>query len=268
MATLHQRLISEISLSNPRLSPKEISDQIVILVENEILPRVLTSIRLPPLPSPLQVKREELMASRYGKLLKKRPLEEKVNFVQDLEKLRSEFDCGDLTNENLFMDVMNHTQTFIGQEVRYDVPIHEKPLSVEPEIIQKRLKSSPSLEIQKGITEKPQRLINFDSSINEKIARDPSFEKVVGKIESKIRRKYDPETLKIYFNFSLRMDTDHPEREKTIIHISILDYSFDEKMELWDKIEADIRDVIKGLGVTEPEKAAINRNMFTHIEPT
>jgi len=166
------------------------------------------------------------------------------------------------------MDVMNHTQTFIGQEVRYDVPIHEKPLSVEPEIIQKRLKSSPSLEIHKGITEKPQRLINFDSSINEKITRDQSFENVVGKIESKIRRKYDRETLKIYFNFSIRTDIDDPKREKTIIRISLPVHNFNKKMELWDKIEADMRDVIRKLSLSEPEKKTINRNLFTHIEPT
>jgi len=268
MATLHEQLISEISLSNPRLSPQEISEQIAILIEKEILPKALTSIKLPPLPSPLQVKREELRARRYGKLTKRRSLQERVDFIQDLEKLRYKFNGGDLTNEDLSLGAVDHTQTLIAQEARYDVPRPEKPLSVESEIIQKRLKSSPYLDTHERIITKPISFINFDSAINERIVRDSIFEKSLGEIESRIRRNYDRETLKICFNFSIRTDIDDPEREKTIIRISLPAHNFDKKMELWDKIEADIRDVIRKLNLSEPKKKTINRNLFTHIEPT
>lgn len=267
MVTLHQHLISEISLSNPRLSAKEISDQITVLIENEIVPRVLASIRLPPLPSPLQVKREELMGVRYAKLSRRRPLYEKASFIQELEKLRLRFNGSGMANEDLFLGSLNSTQTPFGQEMRFDVPPREKAPSVESEIMRKRLKSTTSLE-RHEILEKPSRLINFDSNIKEKIVRDPSFEKIIGQVERGIRRNYNQEIFKIRFNFSTRTDNDDPEREKTIIRISLPAHSFDEKMELWEKIEAVIREVIKKLNVTEQEKKAINRNLFTHIEST
>lgn len=268
MVSLHERLISEISLSNPRLSPREVSNQIASLIENEILPRVLSRIRLPRLPSPLSVKREELMGPRYGKLVTKRPLQEKASFIQELEKLRLKYDGSGLTNDDLLLGLMDNAQAPFAQEMRYDVEPNGKELPVKSDIIQERLKSTPSSERLERITKKLFPLIDFDKSINEKIARDPSFEKVVGKIESKIRRNYDRETMKIYFNFSLRTDIDDLEREKTIIHISLPAHNFDKKMELWDKIEADIRNVIKKLSVSEFTKKAINRNVFTHIEPT
>lgn len=206
------------------------------------------------------------MAFRYGKE-RARPLQEKVRFIQDLEKLRSRFDGSDLTSEGFFPSLMN-TQIPVGQEVIYDVKPNGKALPDEPGIIIGRLKVSPSVKPLERIKKKPPQLISFDSSIEEKIIQDPMFEKVVGEIESKIRRNYDYETLKIYFNLSIRVDMDDPQREKTIIYISLPDHSFDEKMEFWDRIEADIRDVIEKLNVTEPERKAINRNLFTHIEPT
>lgn len=267
MVTLHQRLITEIWLSNPRLSPEEVSDQIATLVENEILPRVLTTIRLPPLPSPLHVKREELMGRRYGKLSVRRPLYEKASFLQELEKLRLRFNGSDMTNEDFFDVSMNNTQTQFAGGLRFDVPPPEKTLSVKSEVMQKRLRFTPSFGPRNGWLKKPSRLVSFDSSISGKIARDPLFEKIIGQVERGIRSNYGHESLKVFFSFSTRTDIDDPEREKTIIRISLPAHSFDEKMELWKKIEADIREVIRKLDVTEQERKAINRNLFTHMEP-
>jgi len=268
MVSLYDQLISEISSSNPRLSPEEVSDQIKILIENEILPAALTRMRLPGLPAPISVKREELRGVRYGMRARSRPLQNNVTFIQDLEKLRFKFDGLDSTNEDFFSGLTNDTQIPFGQKVRYIVEPNGKTLPDKPSSMQERLKVSSYLEKSEGITKKPPRLITFDLSITEKIVNEPLFEKVVGEVESKIRRNYDHETLKIYFNFSIRTDMDDPDREKTIIYVSLPTHSFDEKMELWDKIETDIRDVIKKLNVTEPERKAINRNLFTHIEPT
>ena len=266
MVSLSDQLVSEISFLNPQLSPKEISNQISNLIENEILPAAIVRARLPSFPSPISVKREELMAPRYGKLAKT-SLQEKVRFIQDLEKLRVEFDGSDLTYEDTFVGLMDNTQKPFGQEVRVVEP-NGKALPDEPDVIQEKLRTSPSLEKGEGIKKKPSRLITFDSNITEKILNEPSFEKVVGEVESKIRRIYDHETLKIYFSFTTRIDSSDPDREKTIIHVSLPDSTFDEKMEFWDKIEVDIRDVIKKLDITESERKAINRNIFTHIEPS
>jgi len=264
MVSLHNQLVSEISFLNPQLSSKEISDQINILIENEILPAAIIRTRLPSLPSPISVKQEELIARRYGKFAKT-PLREKVRLLQDLEKLRVEFNGSGLTYKDIFIGLMDNTQTpFLEERV---VESDGRALPNEPDIMQERLKTSPFLE-KLEIPKKLLPLISFDSTINEKIARDPQFEKVVGEVESRVRSEYYSETPRIHFTFSIRTDIDEPDREKTIIRINLPDSSFDKKMEFWDKIEADIRDVIKKLDISEPERKKINRNTFTHIEPT
>lgn len=266
MASSYDQLISEISFLNPKLSPKGISDCITNLIENEILPAAIARARLPNLPSPISVKREELMAPRYGKFARK-PLEEKVRFIQDLEKLRVKFDGSDLTCEDSFTGFMDNTQTPFGQEVHVLEP-NGKALPDEPDTVQEKLKTSSFLERTEEIPKKPYRFISFDSAIVGKIALNPHFEKVVGEIESRIRRNYDRESLEIYFSFSMRTDIDDPKREKTIIRVGLPGSSFEEKMEFWDKIEADVRGEIKRLDVTEHERKKINRNIFIHIDPT
>lgn len=269
MVSLRDQLISEISLSNPELSPKEVSDQILILIQNEILPAAIASARFPNLPSPIRVRQEELFRRRArARVLPKRTLGEKVRFIQDLEKLRSQFDGSCITSEDSFLGLMNNTQMFFGREVGYDIKSDGKAVSVEPDIVQKRSKSSPSLEGRERKLKKPVPLVDFGSSIKERIVCDPFFEEIVGKLESRIRRNYDRETLQIFFNFSMRTDMDDPHREKIILRISLPSHTFDQKMDLWDKIEADIRDTIEKLDITDSERRAINRNLFTHIEAT
>jgi hypothetical protein len=266
MVSLYDQLISEISSLNPQLSPKEVSSYINILIENEILPAVVTRVRLPRLPSPVSVKHEELMAPRYGKLVRT-PLQEKVRFIQDLEKFRVMFDGSDMTYEDISAGLMDNTQTLIVQQERVVEP-NGKALPGEPDMIQEPLKTSPFVERLEEIAEKPSRFIGFDSTVSEKISSNPQFERVIGEIESRIRRKYSHEPLKMYFTFSIRTDIEDQDKEKTIIRINLPDSSFDKKMEFWDKIEAEIRDVIRQLSISEPERKKINRNTFTHIEPT
>lgn len=258
--------MSEILLLNPRLSPEEVSGQITTLIEKEILPVAISRIRLPRLPSPISVRRKELIMHRYRKK-DVSPLSENVGFVQDLEKLRLEYDGSDSTNEDYYTSLMDNIPMLLHEESRHDIKEREEPLP-KPDIIQQSRDVLPSLKALKKIMRKPPKLITFDSNIIEKITYDPTFEKVIGEVEWGIRGNYSHETLKVYFSFSIRRDIVDSTREKTIIHISLPDSDFDEKMKYWDKIEATVRNVIKTLDVTEPERKMINRNLFTHVEPT
>ena len=269
MVSLYDQLVFEISAMNPNLSPEQISEKIVMLVQDEIIPDALKRITLPNLPSPVSVKTEELMSRRRRLSARMRTsLQAKASLIQELEKLRVQFDGSGLTNEDYFLDLTNDTQSPIGQKETYDIMPEKKTLSVEPSIPQERLESSPSLKGRGRAIKKPSQLIVFDSDISENISRDLLFERVIGAIESRIRRNYDRESLEIFFRFSIRTDIDNLDRKKTVIHINLPSHNFDEKMELWDKIESDIRDVIMKLNVTQSEKAVINRNIFTHVEPS
>ena len=266
MPTLRDELVSSILLSNPRLSSQEVSEQITALIEREILPAVLCRLRLPRLPTPLSLKQKELRQPRYGK---RRVIDfrEKVVFMQDLEKLRLEYDGSDLTNEDSYVTALiGDTQIPFHKVVEY-FKKKEQPIP-EPDIIQQKSDGSPSFDKREKIVKKPSRLITFDSNIAEKITFDPNFEMIIAEVECKIRTEYDREALNIHFSFSIRKDVSDPHREKTIIRISLPDCNFDEKMKYWDKIDADIRNVIKALDVTETDKKTINRNLFTHVEPT
>jgi len=265
VVSLYAQLISEISHSKPQLSSREIADQISILIEKEILPAAIVSARLRSLPSPIEVKVEELTAPRYGESVRAL-LPEKVRFIQELERLRVDFDGSDSTYEDFFAGLMDNTQIPFGQKAPPTEP-NGKAIPDKPDVIQERLKTSPFLE-KPEISEKPSRLMSFDSIISEKITCSHKFEKAVGGVESQIRRNYDRETLNIFFAFSIRTDMYDPAREKTIIRINLPDMNFDEKMKFWDKIEADIRDVIGKLDMTESERKEFNRNLFIHIEPT
>lgn len=266
MPTMCDELVSSIFLSDPTLSPQEVSQQIATLIERDILPTVLSRLRLPRLPSPLSLKRKELIQIRYGKR-RDTDFQENVGFVQDLEKLRLEYDGSDATNEDYYIGgLIGNTQMPFHQVVRHFKK--EEESVPEPDIIQQKLGISSLLETPEITMRKPSRLVTFDSNIAEKITSDPNFEMIIADVESKIRTDYGHETLNVYFSFSIRKDMVDPHREKTIIRINLPDCSFDEKMKYWEKIDADIRNVIKALGVTEPERKAINRNLFIHVEPT
>jgi len=187
--------------------------------------------------------------------------------MQDLEKLRLEYDGSDSTNDDYYTGgLIGNTAIPFHQVVRLFKK--EEESVPEPDIIQQKLDVSPSLGTPEITIRKPSRLVTFDSSIAKKITSDPKFEMIIADVESKIRTDYGRETLNVYFSFSIRKDIVDPHREKTIIRISLPDCSFDEKMKYWEKIDADVRNVIKALNVTEPERKAINRNLFIHVEPT
>jgi len=269
VVSLQNHLISEISLLNPGLSPREVSDRIVVLIEKEILPKAIANITLPPLPSPIRIKREELVAPRYGKSVRVQKLvQARTQFMQDIEKLRSKFNGTDSANKDFFFGWRNDTQVPPSLEVKYEMEPSKEKLIVKPQIIHKPLDASTSLRVREKELIKPSRLINFDLSINEKIALDVIYERVIGALESNIRSNYSVKTLNIFFKFSIRIDTEDSDRQKTIIYIDIPDKNFREKMNLWRRIEGSIRDTIKKLDIPDAEKRLINRNLFTHIMST
>lgn len=269
MVSLLDQLIYDVTLSNPSLSSEEASNQITALIENEILPEALLRIKMSKLPSPLSLKQEELMRPRIRKdsRFSGESIQSKVRFIQDLEKLRSGFDGSDLTSEGLYSGLMASTQIPSGLDVRYDVELDGKLLESKPSILQERTEVTRTLESPERRKEIP-RLIDFDMSIDEKVVRDPIYEKVIGEIESRIRAVYSHENLNIHFKFLIRIDMDDPDREKTVIRITLPNVKFDQKMEFWSKIETNIGDVLKKLNISDSEKKAIGRNLFTYIDPT
>jgi hypothetical protein len=262
---LINHLISEISASNANLSPREVTNILTDVIENEIIPDAFTHIRIQKLPSPYDVKIEELRSMRYGEK-QVGALQEKVRFIQDLEKIRLNYDGSDLTNEYYPLDTSDNTQVMFSHKLQ-DVEQPKTRLHKdETDILSERLNDTSSVQRLERKIERPRENIIFTSRINNKIVQDPHIEYTIAEIESTITRNFIHKGLDVTFNFNIRSDSEEPTREKIIININLPDHEIDDKIEFWERIDKDIRNIIKKMDISESEKKVINRNLLTHIE--
>lgn len=262
MVTYKHQLVSEVSKLTKLYSTQKLSEKIVDVINNQILPNAISKANLPKFPSPVSLKQEELMSVRYGRGAQK-PLHEKFIFLQDLEKLRYQWNGSELTGTSISTEsvatITTEFQTF--PKIAFEKKQIKNPFSVE---IFPEQEISPTIpeELEK---EPDFKLIKFDTKVSEKIVNIDSYKKFIGRLEATIREKYN--IGKNYFSFSIRVDSDFPEREKTIITIDLPEASFKEKMNFWEKIEAHIKKIINDLNVSEDTKKELNRNLYTHIKP-
>lgn len=267
MSKLIDEIASEIQLSNPDLSSEEISAEIVSLVENEVLPLVIERLRLPKLPSPIEQRIETFRQTRRRGKSDRNELRNKIGFIRELERLRSDYSASDSTySDSRAADPIDlnrrPTVSFVDFRKRKKGSVPLGTGAMLP-----KLESESFLDISKKKPHETSELVAFDSSISKKITSDPCFEKIIASVESGIRQRFK-EIPSIAFNFSLRKDIDDPTKEKTVISVRIPNSSFREKMNYWLKIDFDVRKTIKALDLSEAEMRAINRNLATHVEST
>jgi hypothetical protein len=265
VSKLVSELAAEIHSSNPSYSSEEISNQIVFLIENDVLPSAIERVRLPKPPSPIEFRIDRFKRERRHGKKDVDELQNKVNFVRELEKLRRDFYSSDFTSEGFqAVDAKDFSQRSFVYPTGYLKRKKDRTLP-ETEIILPKSESKSFLDVSERESEKPFKLVTIDSSVSKRVFSDPHFEKAIASVESKIREKFK-DVPDISFNFSLRQDIDDPAREKTIIRIKIPNSSFKEKMNYWLRIDFEVRKAIKAVDLTEAEKKAINRNLVTHVE--
>ena len=177
MVALYEQMVSEILSSRPNLSAEDVSSYIIDSIEKDILPQVIREIKLPALPSPIEVKRSELRKYRYGKEYEN-ATGQSVVFVQDLEKLRYLFNYQDQTNERLSFPSMDDTQQRFIPRFRKIIDLDEQGLPVEPDF-KRRLKLSTSTIESERISKKSSPLIVFDPSVEKKVFNDLLYEKLI-----------------------------------------------------------------------------------------
>lgn len=267
MSKLIDKLASEIQSSNPDLSSEEISAEIVTLMENEVLPSVIDRLRLPRLPSPMGLRIEAFKQARRRGKQDRHELRNKIGFVRELEKLKCNYYASDSTYSD-FGDVdpidFNRRSTVYFAD-HWKRRKRRVPLGTGALLPKLGFESSFDMSERK-----PQRIpefLTFDSSISKRIASDPSFEKIIARVECGIRQRFK-DIPSIVFSFSLRKDIDDPTKEKTVIRVRIPNSSFREKMNYWLRIDFEVRKTIKALDLCEAERRAINRNLITHVEST
>ncbi len=264
MPSVQHQLIAEITDTALDLTPDEVSYQITRIIEKEILPDVITNLKLPNLPSPITVRHEELMEKRYGKR-SHASLRQKVKFIQDLEKIRTKWNGSAVTDKTLRPSNGHSNQAYIRffPRTALDVESIKKPVPNEPNVIvRKQMSSSPLIKPED--VAKKYKLIEFNNQVINQIVKNPSFEIFISAIESKFRKIFKQNDLS--FIFSIQTDSFYPTTERTMINIIASTNNFEEKMKLWDKVELVLKSVIDNLNVSDDERKEINRNTFTNIE--
>lgn len=267
MSKLVNELTAEIQSSNPNLTPEEVYAQIVILMEDEILPSVIARLRLPKLPSPIEVQIEKFRKTRRRGQRDGDGLEKKISFIQELEKIRHDHYASDFTYVGFQVD---DPKDFNRIPLPYPADHwtrRKKRVPIETDEIPPKLETESFLDVGERKAQKLSDLITFDESISKKIVSDPHFETTLASLESKIREKFR-DIPNISFVFSIRQDVNDPAKGKTVIHVKIPNSSFKDKMNNWLRIDFEVRKTIKELGLAEAEKKAINRNFVTHVEST
>lgn len=111
-------------------------------------------------------------------------------------------------------------------------------------------------------------IIVFDREVEDKVLSDPVYRYVIKAMETRIKSHRDWRTFE--FHFSWERDVELPEWQKTIITVKLGDTGFDEKMDLWDMIDAEIRQAIEEAKNRSPnfknQVEMINKTLFTSVE--
>lgn len=265
MSKLITELATEIHSSNPNYSSEEISNRIVTVIENELLPSVIEKLPLPSLPSPIELRIQKFRRQRVRGKKDVAELQKRINFIQELERMRKSYYLSDSTFHELKITEPN---AFIQKHIIFpfrSLKEERERALPETDTISPKLEPLSFLDVSEKRTGKSSEPVIFSSEVMKRIASDPNYEKIIASVECRIRERF--KTIpRIAFNFSQRRDIEDPNRKKTVIHVKIPDSIFTEKMNYWLRIEFEVRKAIKSLDVTEAERKSINRNIVTHIE--
>jgi hypothetical protein len=263
-------LINELIARNPSASAEELTEGLLRFLAYEAIPQAINQFKLPPTPSPFQLKQEEFRKRRTRKTrhakekheLELKQQEERHRKMIRIIKLQSQLNGGQEDNTTvvstfLFKDFYS-PETILRRELQIEEGM---PLSTKTFI---EAHASPYTISEKVALP----VIIFDTFIQNLMQSNPIFNIVVVNIENRIRSHeiWQP----FEFRFSHRRDIELPDWEKTIITINVGDISFDEKMDLWNEIDKEIRQSIQEIQSQSPKDGEyltnLNKTLFTSIE--
>lgn len=264
MTNLIDELATEIFASNPDYSSKDVTNHIVSLIEDDILPSAIDRVRLPRTPSPIELRIDYFKRERRRGKKDADELQSKVDFVRELERLKPSFYFSDFTSEGglQVVDVRDVSQRPSVSPTGYK---ERAGALSETEITLPKTESKSLSDLSERKPKAVSEFITIDPSLSKKIFSDPHFEKAIAGVECRLRGKFR-DVPDISFNILLRQDVDDTSRERTIISVKIPNSSFKEKMNSWLRIDLEVRKAIRASDLAEEERKTINRNLVTHVE--
>lgn len=287
MSSLLEEIVAEVRLSSPEASPEEVSEAVVRFIEREVLPEALRKMRMPEPVSPARKWREEMMLRR----MKKKHREAVRARREESEQLLLHFDYLKHKLSRIHIDSGSLVRDFFSRDI--DDPLRERTISVDTVPAMKRLflkkDGIPSIEPEEVRNkkeefsrlmpytpvpkeeEKEPQIFLIDEIVQNKITSDPIFAENFGLIEKVARTFSATSDFKMGFFASFRADVEIPEWEKIIINVRVDGLDFDQKMELWDRFDAEVRKTIQermktATGLEKEKLEEMNRMFFTNFE--
>ena len=188
----------------------------------------------------------------------------------------------DYTTEEQFVELVGSYDDSILGEILLGASFHQENferndgIPISPEIGHSR--SKKPAEEEKGNPyskklfnpemEKAKFIISND--IQERIFSNIMIKDVVRSIETKLRG-FSIRFPKMTFSINVKNDEEIPTWEKIIIGISFPSLEINRKLELWDKIDSEIRAAVldagrKVDGSDETELKKFNKKLYVHLE--
>jgi len=268
------KIITEALYNNPEVSPNEILEGIVNLMENDILPAVFKGLSSPKFPSAIALLKES-----RGRRLKKRfrtetTLDEKRALIQQFELIKLQLaryryrdnsslePIIDFSDSDNFIKPSGLSKSSIDKKLEYNGEPIRAP-TIEPT-------NNPYSGIP--LFPKVEHQIVLSEEIQDKIVSDPLFEKIFKSIETEIRElafSYPFEILDI----SIHSDFEIPDWKRTVLTLTVPPMSFEEQMKLWQRFDFRIRkriaETIKHMDESDRKRVEVlNKNLFIHMDLT
>jgi len=278
-------IIKEAVDSNPSASKEAVGEAVIDYIE-AILPKIVRTIRTPITPSPLEMKRREFRLQRMPRRSRttvRGMTREQEQFVREIASLRRVLDGGPSPNlwevasrgdedSQLTPTAMSSHDFWFPPSIGIDgitsSDIFPKQLGMLPRQI---VSFSPYVA---GVREAEEPLLprfTVDLGIEERIASDSVFAEFFRIVEETVRRFAQVSGLRWEFEGSSPTDLETPWWKRIILRIKPLGTEFDKSMELWDRIDAEVREAIESASARTPATDSetireLNKNFFVEMD--
>jgi len=287
MSTVLEAIVTEIKAKNPQASAEEVSNAVVRLMERDILPVAFRQMRMPEPISSAQQLRQKIFLQRV-KLKRRRAIQTRIEKSKQLasefeyvkrELRRIDVDTNFATPTAFYGDATNQLwrgTTSISSVIR-DIFLKKDgfPIDERKEVREKKRELSRLFQLSTPMPKEigEPEIFLIDKTVQVAVMFDPLFAKNLSIIEKTARAFALESRLEISFSVSQRRDIEIPEWRKLILDIHTKGLDFDQKMKLWDELDAKIRkeiqEKIETSQGTEKEKLEeLKKTFFTHFDLT
>jgi len=275
LPSLTQLVAIQIAKANPAASNEDIVNELISVIEDSVLPNVLRGMKPIPRPSITQLKFQELMMKRAPR--RRKEYYERLHYFYRLanqfDYIRAQLEEYPLSGTTYPLEPIQS----LSKESTVPLFLQEEPTSqwdgkrsesVETEPykppFRERWHYDPWISSEERKKVRPEQFsFSLLGQVQERTVSDPVFERIVEKIETGVRSSFAPSKSKLHLQMQIRRDQEIADWEKLIVTVDSEETDFDKKMDLWNKIDAE---VMKAIGEVEARATPDERKIISSIK--